>query len=758
MPKPKQISIKDAVFPNTQILTAASTISVRAGFAEDIITVSSAANVTLTSNPRIQTSGVSDRQQITIVNLGNFSITIPSGGAVSSAGLSIVIRSGRTATFIYSATLSQWIAISSGSMALQHADAVDISGGKIAGGLVYSGSGVNFNNRSLFQILSGFETADNITSDTFQALSSQAQLKTNLWTIQARLTAFPTVSQLQALVQPYRATTPLDFLQSFFTVGRLEDCIVLVNIGTPSDGLYYLFQNSANNQFSILRVPDSAITLNAGDLIYARADNKLYQVASMSYGVDPLDPFGNEYFYPVVQPAIDLTAITTELSNQSNAITELQSRLIKLGYVSPTFDHPSTNEIKNLMAVSDGTDPDEWLLIRASVPTSGPGSTVVWTPNGIFYKNASNNLVKVPAYESIGSIPEGTQIFSRLSFRYYATIILTDSPTRYFFEEVTPIVQINGSDEILVNNDGGDVTVQLESAFLERIDTIEQGLGEKASLADVESSFAAPPPIGSETPNTGAFTTVEADSIDLRSGTFKSTIDAATLTADQSIFAPDGSGQIQLFPSDFPLPTIFSHFIEGVTTPWGASNSGTGSIVDLNTSEPGITGVAVLNAGSTTTGRATLTSRFSGTSVIPVFSFAAHKQWEFACRFKISNLNDGVNDFNLRLGCMDVLPGTPTNGFGFWYTPGQASWQIFSVNSGTLTQVNTSVVVNTNWNIVRIRRSGLGEISFYMNDVLVGTISTNLPASAGAGAMLVKASGTTPRTVPLDWMFAGARS
>lgn len=491
MVKNKQVTT-DESYPSTQTLSASTTIAVRAGLADDVIYVSSSENVTLNSSPRIQTSGVSDRQTITIVNVGTFSITIPNGGSLAT-DFSIVLRAGKTARFIYSASLNQWVSISGGSMALQNADSVSLTGGKIAGGLVYSGSGVNFNNRSLFQILSDFETANNITSNTFGALNTQALLKTNTWTIKARLTSFPNVSQMQALVQPYVATTELVFLQSFYVVARLEECVVLVETGTPSDGLYYLFQNSNNSQFSIKRVPDSAITLNAGDLIYARDSNQTYQVVSIGYGVDPLDPFGNEYFYPILQAPADLGSINTELSNQADAIAELQSRSIKVAYVSSAFDLPETDEMKTLMAVSDGTDPDEWLLIRASVPLSAPGGGVNWTPNGIFYKNASNNLVKVSAYESIGSIPEGTMIFSKFSFRYYATIILTDSPTRYFFEQVTPIVQIGGSDEILVNNNGGDVTVQLESNFLERIDTIEQSVGEKVSFAAVGQPLGLAP-------------------------------------------------------------------------------------------------------------------------------------------------------------------------------------------------------------------------------------------------------------------------
>jgi hypothetical protein len=119
MPKPKQISVKDAVFPTTQTLTASSTIAVRAGLAEDLIAVQSDVPVTLTSNPAIQTSNISDRQQITIVNLGLHQITVP-----TASGGTTRIPSGRAVSLIYSATLASWIALDPSDLVLTQIDLI----------------------------------------------------------------------------------------------------------------------------------------------------------------------------------------------------------------------------------------------------------------------------------------------------------------------------------------------------------------------------------------------------------------------------------------------------------------------------------------------------------------------------------------------------------------------------------------------------------------------------------------------------------
>ena len=124
----KNLQITGESFPATQALTASSQIAVRAGNAIDLIVVSATSAITLTSTPSIQTSGISDRQQIKIFNGGTFAITL-SNGVLSD--FAVTIAPSRAVEFVYSSLLNGWIAMAPGSIARQNANAVAITGGSI---------------------------------------------------------------------------------------------------------------------------------------------------------------------------------------------------------------------------------------------------------------------------------------------------------------------------------------------------------------------------------------------------------------------------------------------------------------------------------------------------------------------------------------------------------------------------------------------------------------------------------------------------
>lgn len=111
--KSKQVLVAGETFPSTQALAAGSTVSVRGGLAQQTITISSASAITLTSTPNVATSGISDRQMVTLVNTGSFTITLQASVNLANskilADTNLSIASGKTIELLYSSSLSGWI-------------------------------------------------------------------------------------------------------------------------------------------------------------------------------------------------------------------------------------------------------------------------------------------------------------------------------------------------------------------------------------------------------------------------------------------------------------------------------------------------------------------------------------------------------------------------------------------------------------------------------------------------------------------------
>lgn len=108
----------------------------------------------------------------------------------------------------------------------------------------------------------------------------------------------------------------------------------------------------------------------------------------------------------------------------------------------------------------------------------------------------------------------------------------------------------------------------------------------------------------------------------------------------------------------------------------------------------------------------------------------------------------GANVYTWVLGFINNFIGTnavPSNGAYFKYSNASANWQIVTVAGGTATTQTTSVVVDVNPHTFEVTVLN-GVATFYIDEVSVGTISTNVPngtgQSTGAGGHVFKTSGT----------------
>ena len=112
-------------------------------------------------------------------------------------------------------------------------------------------------------------------------------------------------------------------------------------------------------------------------------------------------------------------------------------------------------------------------------------------------------------------------------------------------------------------------------------------------------------------------------------------------------------------------------------------------------------------------------------------------------------LSDATNTYTAYVGLKEVISGVPANGIFFRYTNAVngGRWQAVCRASGVETAVDTGVSPGTTGaETLEIRGSSDGlTFTFFINDTLVATITTNLPAinvGFGAGINFLRSVGT----------------
>lgn len=140
----------------------------------------------------------------------------------------------------------------------------------------------------------------------------------------------------------------------------------------------------------------------------------------------------------------------------------------------------------------------------------------------------------------------------------------------------------------------------------------------------------------------------------------------------------------------------------------------------------------------------------------------------FEALTRVNTNSDATNTFQYLVGFWDNIASVnQVDGAYFLYdaqgvSTGSASsgnWQLITSSNSVRTFTTSSVAIdNTNLQKLRIDVNASGtSVEFYINDVLVGTHTTNIPTgtarSFGMGAYLQKSAGTTARTVDIDYLF-----
>ena len=139
-------------------------------------------------------------------------------------------------------------------------------------------------------------------------------------------------------------------------------------------------------------------------------------------------------------------------------------------------------------------------------------------------------------------------------------------------------------------------------------------------------------------------------------------------------------------------------------------------------------GVIELNSGTTAPSINTLSKtstgiRLSGGEVIEIM-------------IKLNVRDDPLNvgdDYQLLLGLSDLANSfSPNDALGFYLPNSDGStypnWFMLSAAGGNVTTEDTGVATHTGWQVLKIALNDAGTLaSFYIDDVLIGTQSANLP-------------------------------
>lgn len=132
----------------------------------------------------------------------------------------------------------------------------------------------------------------------------------------------------------------------------------------------------------------------------------------------------------------------------------------------------------------------------------------------------------------------------------------------------------------------------------------------------------------------------------------------------------------------------------------------------------------------------------------------------FSTEVSFSAVSDATNTYAFRFGLNDVASGVAgtTNFVGFEYAYGSSSqkWRgLTKQTSGTTTVVGALVAATTVYHLGVDIEPDASAVRFFVNGTLIGTSTTNIPASTqnlGLVISMVKTAGATGQTAYVDYI------
>ncbi len=208
----------------------------------------------------------------------------------------------------------------------------------------------------------------------------------------------------------------------------------------------------------------------------------------------------------------------------------------------------------------------------------------------------------------------------------------------------------------------------------------------------------------------------------------------------------DGEALIQ---SDFTEGIVFAEGVNAVAGGIGAGIFAVG--LGFTADHPGIW---QLNTGVTAAGRVFVISRPGG------YTVGVGGETRFQSWLQLPFLSTALQRFTARTGFFSItLPNIITQGIGFEYDDSQAAgnWQAICGDApGVETTVDTGIpVVAGTWYKMALNIPADGaEVEFFIDDVFVARITTNLPTGVGfshfVNMHIMKLIGVAARNYLLD--------
>ena len=187
--------------------------------------------------------------------------------------------------------------------------------------------------------------------------------------------------------------------------------------------------------------------------------------------------------------------------------------------------------------------------------------------------------------------------------------------------------------------------------------------------------------------------------------------------------------------------------------------SGTGAQVsDGNASNDEQFGLINLETGTTSTGFCQIIT--SDVNEIELGAFTIAK---LEMSMDIDNLSTPTERYVIVMGFHDASGGVPVDGVYFEYSESSSpNWKLVAKNNSVATTVTSSIAADATTGINHIFTiivtNGI-KADFYIDGVLAGTITTNIPATRDTtiSAYIVKTVGTTNRFMTFDYIAGYGR-
>ncbi|CAK0748769.1 hypothetical protein CCP1ISM_20057 [Azospirillaceae bacterium] len=167
--------------------------------------------------------------------------------------------------------------------------------------------------------------------------------------------------------------------------------------------------------------------------------------------------------------------------------------------------------------------------------------------------------------------------------------------------------------------------------------------------------------------------------------------------------------------------------------------------------DTGVIGVIQLTTGTTAAGRAGILTSAN------LLYFRSGNTYVFNTKIRIPALSTAAAEFGIRVGFIDLITAVEsTDGAYFEYIrTNSVNWGYTTSSNSTRTKVNSTTAVDLNWVDLKIVVDATApSAKFYINNVLVGTNTTNIPTASGRefgiGIVIYSTVGVGGKTVHVD--------